>query len=106
MRRAIFVALTGFLLLVCVSSSEAQIPARGLSVLVCLAGVEGDGIYEIGPSGKLVIEVSNDEVSDDPAGTATVHITHGGDDSTHDLTYVDANENGFLDCGDLIQTVT
>jgi hypothetical protein len=105
MKRAVFVALTGFLLLVSASSSEAQIPARGLSVLICLAGVEGNGTYEIGPSEQLVIVVSDDAVSND-LGAATVNITHGGDGSTHDLTYLDANQNGVLDCGDLIQTVT
>ena len=83
------------------SPGAAQIPARGLSALVCLAGVQGDGTYEVGPAEKLVIEVSGDTGS-----SATVHIIHGADDSTHVLTYSDTNNNDVLDCGDRILTVS
>jgi len=95
----VFVAAAAVLLLG--TSLEAQIPARGLTALVCLAGIEGEGVYDVGPSGKLVIEVS-----DDDGTSATVHIIHGEDESTHVLTYSDTNENGFLDCGDVVLTVT
>ena len=101
MKRAIFVALTGFLTLVYASPGAAQIPARGLTALVCLAGITGEGTYEVGPSGRLVVEVSNDTGS-----SATVHVIHGDDDSTHELTYDDANETGELDCGDVLETVS
>jgi hypothetical protein len=100
-KRAILVAFGGFLTLGWASPGAAQIPAQGLSALVCLAGVHGNGTYVIGPSGKLVVEVSGDSGS-----SATVKITHGGDDSTHALVYEDVNQNGVLDCGDRIQSVT
>ena len=100
MKRAMFVAVGGFLMLVLASPGEAQIPAQGLSALVCLAGVAGNGTYGVDPAGKLVVEVSGDD-----GNSATVHIIHGGDDSTHDLTYADDGD-GVLDCGDRILTVT
>lgn len=99
MKFAIFV-VGGVVMLVLASPGEAQIPARGLSALICALGVQGNGTYEVGPSGQLVVEVSGDNGS-----SATVHIIHGGDDSTHDLTYSD-NGSGDLDCGDRILTVT
>jgi hypothetical protein len=83
------------------SPGAAQIPARGLSALVCLAGVNGNGTYQVGPSGALVIEVSGDNGS-----TATVHVTHGGDDSTHVVTYSDTDHSGTLNCGDAITSVS
>ena len=83
------------------SPGSAQIPARGLSSLICLAGVNGNGTYAVGPSGALVLEVSGDDGS-----TATVHVTHGRDDSTHVITYIDADASGTLDCGDLILSVS
>ena len=101
MKGAIVMAFGGLLMLVWASPGAAQIPAQGLSALVCLAGVQGNGTYVIGPSGKLVLEVSGDTGS-----SATVEVTHGGDDSTHVLSYVDVNENGMLDCGDRILSVT
>ena len=101
MKRSTFVALGGFLVLTLATPGAAQIPARGLSVLICLAGVQGNGTYEIGPAEKLVLEVSGDSGS-----SATVHIIHGGDDSTHVLTYDDANQSGVLDCRDRILTVS
>jgi hypothetical protein len=100
-KRAMFVAVVGCLSLVLVRPGEAQIPASGLSALVCRADIHGNGTYEVGPSGKLVVEVS-----DDTGSSATVHVIHGGDDSTHQLTYTDGNESGMLDCGDLILTVS
>lgn len=101
MKRATFFAAGGFLLFVLASPGSAQIPAGGLSALICLAGVNGNGTYEVGPSGQLVIEVSGDA-----GNSATVHITHGGDDSTHQVTYSDTNQSGTLDCGDRILTVS
>ena len=45
--------------------------------------------------------------SDDEARvSATVHVIHGEDDSTHVLTYDDANDSGVLDCGDRVLTVS
>jgi hypothetical protein len=99
-KRAMFVAVGGFVMLVWASPGAAQIPAGGLTALVCLAGVHGDGTYEVGPSGQLVLDVSGDSGS-----SATVEITHGGDGSIHVLTYSD-NGDGMLDCGDRILTVT
>ena len=101
MKRAMLVAVGGGLMLVFASPGSAQIPARGLTALVCLAGVSGNGTYSVGPSGKLIIVVSGDNGS-----SATVHVTHGGDDSTHVVTYDDANGTGELDCGDVIATVS
>ena len=72
-----------------------------LSALVCRAGINGNGTYEVGPSGALVIEVSGDTGS-----SVTVHIIHGTDDSTHVVTYSDTNNSGTLDCGDRILTVS
>ncbi|HSC25850.1 MAG TPA: hypothetical protein VLD67_01170 [Vicinamibacterales bacterium] len=99
MKRAMFVTVFGCAFLAVVHPGEAQIPARGLSVLVCLAGVQGNGEYRVGPSGKLVLTVT-----DDTGSSATVHVLHGGDDSTHDILYAD-NGSGELDCGDAILTV-
>jgi hypothetical protein len=78
---------------------SAQIPARGLSALVCLAGVNGDGTYAISPALRL-------EVSGDNGSTATVHVIHGRDDSTHVLTYTDVDSSGTLNCGDVILSVS
>jgi hypothetical protein len=106
MKRAVFVAISGFLVLVWASPGEAQIPARGLSALVCLAGIgtQEDGVYEV--SGQLTVVVSGDSVDNDGNGSATIHVIHGGDDSTHVVTYLDLNNTEQLDCGDLIQTVS
>jgi hypothetical protein len=96
-RAALFAAAA--LMLVFATPGSAQIPARGLSALLCLAGVNGDGTYEVSPA--LTIVVSGDDGS-----TATVHVIHGGDDSTHVVTYSDKNATGTLDCGDLILSVS
>jgi hypothetical protein len=101
MKRAMLVAVCGFWMLVFANPGEAQIPARGLSALICLAGVNGNDTYEVGPSGKLVIVVSGDSGS-----TATVTITHGADGSSHVLTYSDEDESGTLNCGDIIASVS
>ena len=101
MKRAILVAVGGFLMLALARPGAAQIPARGLSSLVCLAGISGNGTYQVGPGDALVIEVSGDNGS-----SATLHIIHGGDDSTHVVTYSDSYTDGKLDCGDLILTVS
>ena len=101
MKRALLVASVGFVLLVWARPGLAQIPASGLSALVCRADIHGNGTYEVGPSGQLVVEVSGDTGS-----SAILHIIHGGDDSTHVVTYSDANNTGMLDCGDLILTIS
>jgi hypothetical protein len=85
--------------LVFAAPGSAQIPARGLSALLCLAGVNGDGSYPISPA--LTIEVSGDNGS-----SATVHVIHGGDDSTHVVTYSDRDGSGTLNCGDIITSVS
>jgi hypothetical protein len=81
------------------SPGSAQIPARGLSSLICLAGVNGNGSYEISPALRI-------EVSGDTGSSATVHVIHGGDDSTHVITYTDTDTSGTLNCGDLILSVS
>lgn len=102
MKRAIFVALVGFVMLVAVRPGEAQqIPGRGFTGLVCLAGVDGDGTYAVDPAGQFTLEVAGDTGS-----SATVTITHGQTGSTHVVSYIDAVENGRLNCGDVIVTVT
>ena len=101
MKRAMFVAVGGFLTLVLASPGEAQIPARGLSALICLAGVDGNDTYQVGPSGQLVVVVSGDNGS-----SAKVEITHGGDGSAHLLTYSDEDHSNTLTCGDAIQSVS
>jgi hypothetical protein len=101
-KRAIFVALVGFVMLVAVRPGEAQqIPGRGFTGLVCLAGVDGDGTYAVDPAGQFTLEVAGDTGS-----SATVTITHGQTGSTHVVSYIDAVENGRLNCGDVIVTVT
>jgi hypothetical protein len=85
--------------LVFASPGSAQIPARGLSSLICLAGVNGNGTYEVSPALRI-------EVSGDNGSSATVHVIHGGDDSTHLVTYSDTHSSGTLDCGDLILSVS
>jgi hypothetical protein len=101
MKRAMLVAVGGFLMLAFASPGEAQIPARGLSALICLAGVNGNDTYQVGPSGQLVIVVSGDN-----GATATVSITHGADGSSHLLTYSDEDGSGTLNCGDIIASVS
>jgi hypothetical protein len=97
-KRAMLVA-AGFLLVVPPRPVAAQIPARGLSALICLAGVNGNGDYQV--SGQLSIDVSGDNGS-----SATVHVIHGGDDSTHLVTYSDTDSSGTLNCGDRIISVS
>jgi hypothetical protein len=104
MKHAVFVAIGGFLILAWASPGAAQIPARGLSALVCLAGIEGDGNYIV--SDRLRVSVSGDTVDDNGNGSAMVHVIHGDDDSTHVVTYSDLNNTEQLDCGDLIRTVS
>lgn len=101
MKRALLVAVGVFVMLVLASHGEAQIPAQGLSALICLAGVNGNDTYQIGPSGQLLVVVSGDNGS-----SARVDITHGGDGSSHVLTYSDEDESGTLNCGDIILTVS
>lgn len=109
MKRAMLVAVGGFLMLAVAKPVPAQIPARGLSALICLAGV-GEGetdTYFVGPSGQLVLEVADNGADGNTGvGSATITITHGGDGSTHELTYSDTDESGSLNCGDLILAVS
>ncbi len=97
--KRITVFAAAVLMLVFASPGSAQIPARGLSALICLAGVNGNGSYEVSPALTIV-------VSGDNGSTATVHVIHGRDDSTHVVTYSDTHETGTLDCGDLIISVS
>jgi Na+/proline symporter len=96
-RATLFAA--ALLMLAFARPGSAQIPARGLSALICLAGVDGNGTYAVSPA--LIIVVSGDNGT-----TATVHVTHGGDDSSHVVTYSDTHDTGTLDCGDLILSVS
>ena len=82
------------------STSAQQIPARGLSSLVCALGVQGNGTYPSPGAGKVSAVVSGDTVTAG-VGTATVAIQHGVSGSTHQVTYQD-NGTGVLDCGDAI----
>ena len=101
MKRWIMIAMCGLFVAATGTASYAQqIPARGLSALVCVLGVEGDGFFST-PNGQLAIDV--DDQSAGP-GTATVTVFHGADDSTHYLTYQDNGDEG-LDCGDIILSV-
>jgi hypothetical protein len=86
-------------MLVFASPGSAQIPARGLSALLCLAGVNGNGTYQVSPALTIVVSADN-------GSSATVHVIHGGDDSTHVVTYSDTHDTDTLDCGDLILTVS
>ena len=88
-----------------VPSSAQTIPGTGISNLVCVLGVEGSGTFFAG-NGQIVVTVEDDGVSElDDIGTAMVTIKHGSSGSSHLLTYVDANEDGQLDCGDIIISV-
>ena len=98
MKRATLFA-AAVVMLVFASPGSAQIPARGLSALLCLAGVNGNGTYQVSPALTIV-------VSGDNGSSATVHVIHGGDDSTHVVTYSDTHDTDTLDCGDLILTVS
>jgi len=101
-KRAIFVALVGFMVLVAARPGAAQqISGRGFTGLVCLLGVSGDGTYSANPQGKFTVHVSGDTGS-----SATVTITHGESGSTHGVSYVDVDGNGVLNCGDVIVNVT
>jgi hypothetical protein len=99
MKRALFIAIGGFLMLVWASPGAAQIPAQGLSALVCLAGVQGEGTYPVSP--RLVVVVSGDD-----GASATVTITHGEDGSIHEIDYLDTDSSGDLNCGDRITGVS
>ena len=102
MKRAIFVALVGFMVLVAVRPGAAQqISGRGFTGLVCLVGVNGDGTYSADPQGQFTVQVSGDN-----GNRATVTITHGASGSTHTVSYVDVDGNGVLNCGDVVVTVT
>jgi hypothetical protein len=90
-----------------ITPSFAQdIPGTGFSDLVCVLGVHGSGTFTIG-HGEFVVTVEDNGISEpDDIGTATVTIQHGTSSSTHLLTYEDTNEDGELDCGDAIISVT
>ena len=99
MRHAIF-GIVACAIFVFTQPVAAQIPARGLSALLCAADINGDGAYYVGPSGNLVIVVTGDNGS-----SATVEITHGNDGSTHYVEYVD-NGDSSISCGDQIVNVS
>ena len=74
---------------------------RGVSALVCLAEQVG---FEIG-NGQVSVDIDDHGVVDG-IGEAEVTIHHGKSQSTHLITYQDTHENGHLDCGDVILSVS
>jgi hypothetical protein len=45
------VAAIGFAMLAMVHPGEAQVPGRGFTALLCLAGIDGSGTYALNPAG-------------------------------------------------------
>jgi hypothetical protein len=82
-----------------VSPTHAQtVPGAGISELVCVLGVDGEGTYG---RGELIVTVSSDDGS-----TAVVTVQHGRTSSTHTVTYEDIDADGKLNCGDTVTSVT
>jgi hypothetical protein len=81
-------------------SFAQQVPGIGLSELLCVLGVEGDGTYTAA-QGEISVTIENDTGS-----SADVTITHGTSSSTHVVTYLDDDGDGMLGCGDTIIGVT
>jgi hypothetical protein len=101
MTRSIFI-IVGLAVLVLARPGVAQqVPGGGFSGLLCLAGIDGNGTYPVDPAGQVTIEVSGDDGS-----SATFAIMHGQDGSTHFVTYDDRNDNGRIDCGDRVLSVS
>ena len=81
-------------------SFAQQIPGTGFSVLLC-------HLPPSGCVGELCVTIVSDTVDETTdIGEAVVKITHGTTSSTHTVTYEDANEDGILDCGDTIISVS
>jgi hypothetical protein len=81
-------------------SFAQQIPGNGFSVLLCK-------LPSGGCVGELCVTIVSDTVDEsNDIGEAVVKITHGTTSSTHTVTYEDLNEDGILDCGDMIISVS
>ena len=86
-------------------SSAQTVPGTGFSAVLCVVGVDGSGTFTAG-NGQIVVTVEDNGVSEpDDIGTAMVTIKHGSSGSSHLVTYMDTNEDGELDCGDIVISV-
>ena len=72
---------------------------RGASVVLCVAEQLGLG------NSHVNVEIDDQGVVDG-IGEADVTITHGTSGSTHHIVYSDDNDDGFLDCGDRILSIS
>jgi len=104
MKGWIIVGVLGLLVLIG-SGVAQQVPGQGFSALLCELGVTGSGTFVIG-NGQVVVSIVDNGASPGGIGTATVTIEHGKSGSTHTLTYQDTNDDGMLDCGDTVLSVT
>jgi hypothetical protein len=102
MKGWMIVAGLGMLIL---TGSAQSVPGQGFSALLCELGVAGSGTFVIG-SGQIVVSIVDNGASPGGIGTATVSIQHGKSGSIHTLTYQDTNDDGMLDCGDTVISVT
>ncbi len=83
-----------------VGSFAQQIPGTGFSVLLCK-------LPPGGCVGELCVTIVSDTVDETTdIGEAVVKVTHGTTSSTHTITYEDSNEDGGLDCGDTIISIS
>ncbi len=64
----------------------------------------GSFAQQIPGTGFSIVSDTVDETTD--IGEAVVKVTHGTTSSTHTITYEDSNEDGGLDCGDTIISIS
>jgi hypothetical protein len=106
MKHWIMFFVLGLLAISLVGSGLAQqVPGQGFSNLVCQAGVNGSGTFELG-NGQIMVVIDDGPTTPGGTGTATVTIQHGKSGSTHTLTYEDTNSDGQLDCGDTVLSIS
>src|SRR5215469_15758297 len=88
--------VTILLLIVATPSHGVTIAPVGLSQLVCVLGIDGDGTY---PFHDLTVTVANDNGS---SADVTISTQQGRTSATYHITYSDTDGDHLLDCGDVI----
>ena len=102
MKRLVMLVAFGVLAIVLVGPSFAQIPARGFSVLLCVAEGAGSGPGNAQVSFEIV--PGTDVQIDGDIRQVDVKIHHGESSSDHTVVYED-DGNQHLNCGDAILSV-
>lgn len=115
MKQILIRILLGVLALVVAPTISAQGPnAKGFDALLCIAETLLPGTQELKSEGDIIPlfggQVTLTAVSDASctglACEITVQIDHGASLSIHTINFVDQNNSGGLNCGDIITAVS